>query len=82
VNSCRRAGGALLLCLALLAADTPGRGIEEIRLALGDIGGEGWSVEGVEARLVWLDDRSVTLPRPGFRNRWDGSPGCAWNVRG
>jgi hypothetical protein len=61
VNSCRRAGGALLLCLALLAADTPGRGIEEIRLALGDIGGEGWSVEGVEARLVWLDDRSVTL---------------------
>jgi len=62
VISYRRAAYSLLLGLALLAADTPpGRGVEEILLALGDIGGDGWSLEGVEVRLAWVDDHTAVL---------------------
>jgi hypothetical protein len=70
VISCRHAGYSLLLGLALLAADTPtGQGVEEILLALGDIGGEGWSLERVEVRLAWIDDHSVVLRLNALRAR-------------
>ena len=53
---------ALLLGLVLLAAENPvGHGVEEIMLTLGDIEGPGWSLEGVAARLAWLDDHTAAL---------------------
>ena len=62
MSSRRRAGSSLLLGLVLLAADNPaGHGVEEILLALGDIEGAGWSIEGVAARLAWLDDHTAAL---------------------
>ncbi len=51
-----------MLGLVLLTADNPvSHGVEEIMLTLGDIEGAGWSLEGVEARLAWLDDHAAVL---------------------
>jgi hypothetical protein len=62
VTSYRHAGYSLLLGLVLLAADTPpGRGVEDVLLTLGNIEGPGWSLEGVEVRLAWLDDHTAAL---------------------
>ncbi len=58
----RRRASTFLLGLVLLAGDYPaGHTVEEISLTLGGIEGAGWSLEGVEARLVWLDGNTAAL---------------------
>jgi len=70
----RPARTALLLCAVLPVAGIPsGQAFEGLELELANLEGEGWAVNRLQARLVWLDEsraslrltaESATLPEP------------------